>query len=76
MFDLEYKLGGVLNKARFGLIATLSALAVGITTAILAPAYAVPDYPTAAEVAAAKRDVQEKQKSGKSKPKPRSRSSR
>lgn len=62
MFDLEYKLGGVLNKARFGLIATLSALAVGITTAILAPAYAVPDYPTAAEVAAAKRDVQEKQK--------------
>lgn len=62
MFDLEYKLGGVLNKARFGIIATFSALAVGITTAILAPAYAVPDYPTAAEVAAAKRDVQEKQK--------------
>ena len=62
MFVLEYKLGGVLNKARFGIIATFSALAVGITTAILAPAYAVPDYPTAAEVAAAKRDVQEKQK--------------
>ena len=62
MFDLEYKLGGVLNKARFGLIATLSALVIGVTTALLAPAYAVPDYPTAAEVAAAKRDVQEKQK--------------
>jgi len=51
-----------LNKARFGLIATLAALAVGVTTAILAPAYAVPDYPTAAEVAAAKANVQEKQK--------------
>ena len=51
-----------MNKARFGLIATLAALAVGVTTAILAPAYAVPDYPTAAEVAAAKANVQEKQK--------------
>jgi peptidoglycan DL-endopeptidase CwlO len=51
-----------LNKARFGLIASLAALAVGVTTAILAPAYAVPDYPTAAEVAAAKANVQEKQK--------------
>ncbi len=51
-----------MNKARFGLMATLAALAVGVTTAILAPAYAVPDYPTAAEVAAAKASVQEKQK--------------
>ena len=51
-----------MNKARFGLIATLAALAVGVTTAILAPAHAVPDYPTAAEVAAAKRNVQDKQK--------------
>ena len=51
-----------MNKARLGLIATIAALAVGVTTAILAPAHAVPDYPTAAEVAAAKRNVQEKQK--------------
>ncbi len=51
-----------MNKARFSLIASLAALAVGVTTAILAPAYAVPDYPTAAEVAAAKANVQEKQK--------------
>ena len=51
-----------MSKARFGLTATLAALAVGITTAILAPAHAVPDYPTAAEVAAAKADVQEKEK--------------
>ena len=51
-----------MNKARFSLIASLAALAVGVTTAILAPAYAVPDYPTAAEVAAAKANVQDKQK--------------
>ncbi len=51
-----------MGKARFGLTAVLAALAVGITTAILAPAHAVPDYPTAAEVAAAKADVQEKEK--------------
>ena len=51
-----------MSKARFGLTAAFAALAVGITTAILAPAYAVPDYPTAAEVAAAKADVQEKEK--------------
>ena len=51
-----------MNKARFSLIASLAALAVGVTTAILAPAYAVPDYPTAAEAAAAKANVQEKQK--------------
>ena len=51
-----------MDKARFSLTAVLAALAVGITTAILAPAHAVPDYPTAAEVAAAKADVQEKEK--------------
>jgi peptidoglycan DL-endopeptidase CwlO len=51
-----------LNRTRIGIIATLAALAVGITTAILSPAHAVPDHPTAAEVAAAKADVQEKQK--------------
>ena len=51
-----------MGKARFSLTAVLAALAVGITTAILAPAHAVPDYPTAAEVAAAKADVQEKEK--------------
>ena len=51
-----------MSKARFGLTAAFAAMAVGITTAILAPAYAVPDYPTAAEVAAAKADVQEKEK--------------
>jgi hypothetical protein len=50
-----------LTKTRFSIVATLAALAVGITTAILSPAYAVPDYPTAAEVAAAKANVQEKQ---------------
>lgn len=51
-----------MNRTRIGIFATLAALAVGITTAILSPAYAVPDYPTAAEVAAAKANVQEKQK--------------
>jgi peptidoglycan DL-endopeptidase CwlO len=51
-----------LSKARFRLTAALAALAVAITTAILAPAHAVPDYPTAAEVSAAKANVQEKQK--------------
>ena len=62
MFHLIYWLGGVLTKARFSIIAALAAMVVGVTTAILAPAHAVPDYPTAAEVAAAKANVQEKQK--------------
>jgi peptidoglycan DL-endopeptidase CwlO len=62
MFHLIYWLGGVLSKARFSIIAALAAMVVGVTTAILAPAHAVPDYPTAAEVAAAKANVQEKQK--------------
>ena len=43
-------------------IASLSGLGLVVGTLLLSPAYAVPDYPTAAEVAAAKRDVQEKQK--------------
>ena len=51
-----------MTKARFSIIAALAAMVVGVTTAILAPAHAVPDYPTAAEVAAAKANVQEKQK--------------
>ena len=45
-----------------GWIATLSGLGILVSSLLLGPAYAVPDYPTAAEVAAAKRDVQEKQK--------------
>lgn len=44
------------------LIATLTSAGLLISGLILGPAYAVPDYPSAAEVAAAKRDVQEKQK--------------
>jgi len=45
-----------------GWIATLSGVGILVSSLLLGPAYAVPDYPTAAEVAAAKRDVQEKQK--------------
>ena len=45
-----------------GWIASLSGLGILVSSLLLGPAYAVPDYPTAAEVAAAKRDVQEKQK--------------
>lgn len=44
------------------LIAILTSAGLLISGLILGPAYAVPDYPSAAEVAAAKRDVQEKQK--------------
>lgn len=51
-----------MNKTRVSVVAAVAALAVGITTAILSPAYAVPDYPTAAEVSAAKANVQDKQK--------------
>ena len=51
-----------MTKARFSIAATLLALVVGVTSVILAPAHAVPDYPTAAEVAAAKANVQTKQK--------------
>ena len=44
------------------LIAILTSAGLLMSGLILGPAYAVPDYPSAAEVAAAKRDVQEKQK--------------
>ncbi|MEK9535768.1 MAG: NlpC/P60 family protein, partial [Aquiluna sp.] len=44
------------------IIAALSGVGLVAGTLLLTPAYANPDYPTAAEVAAAKRDVQEKEK--------------
>ena len=44
------------------IIAALSGIGLVAGTLLLTPAYANPDYPTAAEVAAAKRDVQEKEK--------------
>jgi peptidoglycan DL-endopeptidase CwlO len=43
------------------IIAALSGIGLVAGTLLLTPAYANPDYPTAAEVAAAKRDVQEKE---------------
>ena len=43
-------------------IAALSGVGLVAGSLLLTPAYANPDYPTAAEVAAAKRDVQEKEK--------------
>lgn len=51
-----------MTKTRFSIIASLAAFAVAITTVIFGPAYAVPNYPTAAEVSAAKANVQEQQK--------------
>ena len=44
------------------IIAALSGIGLVAGTLLLTPAYANPDYPTAAEVAAAKRNVQEKEK--------------
>ena len=44
------------------IIAALSGIGLVAGALLLTPAYANPDYPTAAEVAAAKRDVQEKEK--------------
>ena len=44
------------------LIAILTATGILITSLLLTPAWAVPDYPSAAEVAAAKRSVTEKRK--------------
>lgn len=44
------------------LIAILTATGILITSLLLTPAWAVPDYPSAAEVAAAKRSVTEKKK--------------
>ena len=44
------------------LLASLAGAGLLAGTLLITPAFAVPDYPSAAEVAAAKRDVQEKQK--------------
>ena len=43
-------------------VAALAGLGMILTSAVLLPAYAVPNYPSAAEVAAAKANVQEKAK--------------
>ncbi len=42
-------------------VAALAGVAILLTSIALAPAYAVPSYPTAGAVAAAKANVQEKQ---------------
>lgn len=47
---------------RRGLIASFTAAGVLVTSLLLTPAWAVPNYPSAAEVAAAKRSVTEKKK--------------
>ena len=44
------------------LLASLAGAGLLAGTLLITPAFAVPDYPSAAEVAAAKRDVQEKKK--------------
>jgi hypothetical protein len=44
------------------LVALSVAFAMGVSGAVLGPAFAVPDYPTWAEVEAAKDDVEEKEK--------------
>ncbi len=44
------------------LLAISVAFAMGVSGAVLGPAFAVPDYPTWAEVEAAKDDVEEKKK--------------
>ena len=49
-------------RRKNAIIAALSGIGLVAVTLLLTPAYANPDYPTAAEVAAAKRDVQEKEK--------------
>ncbi len=49
-------------KRSKSVIAALAGMVLLITGFSLSPAYAVPDYPTAAEVAAAKRNVEEKRK--------------
>jgi peptidoglycan DL-endopeptidase CwlO len=51
-----------LARRKNAIIAALSGIGLVAGTLLLTPAYANPDYPTAAEVAAAKRDVQEKEK--------------
>ena len=47
---------------RRGLIASFTAAGILVTSLLLTPAWAVPNYPSAAEVAAAKRSVTEKRK--------------
>ncbi len=49
-------------KRSKSVIAAIAGMALIATGFALSPAYAVPDYPTAAEVAAAKRNVEEKKK--------------
>ena len=47
---------------RRGLIASFTAAGILVTSLLLTPAWAVPNYPSAAEVATAKRSVTEKKK--------------
>lgn len=49
-------------KRSKSIIAGFAGIVLLVTGFTLSPAYAVPDYPTAAEVAAAKRNVEEKKK--------------
>jgi cell wall-associated NlpC family hydrolase len=49
-------------KRSKSVIAAIAGMILIATGFVLSPAYAVPDYPTAAEVAAAKRNVEEKKK--------------
>lgn len=49
-----------MSKARFQLTALVATVGFTLSSFALAPAWAVPDYPTAAEVAAAKRNVEAK----------------
>lgn len=49
-------------KRSKSVIAAIAGMVLLVTGFALSPAYAVPDYPTAAEVAAAKRNVEEKKK--------------
>ncbi len=49
-------------KSYKSIIAGFAGIVLLVTGFTLSPAYAVPDYPTAAEVAAAKRNVEEKKK--------------
>ena len=51
-----------MKLGRKQVVAALAGVGILLTSVLLAPAYAVPSYPTAAEVAAAKASVQEKQK--------------
>ncbi len=51
-----------MSKRSKSIIAGFAGIVLLVTGFTLSPAYAVPDYPTAAEVAAAKRNVEEKRK--------------